>query len=159
VLMKPALQIALALLPLANCPAQVVVDRMAAAVNKRVILESELDQAERVVYLIQGKALNGGKPSRRVLHGALDMLIGRSLLQHQIARPKMVSPEPEEMAARLREAREQIPGANDDQRWKALLAAYGVTQQDVEEHLASEFRVLRLVDLRFRGLVRVDKSA
>src|SRR5262249_8623192 len=81
------------------------------------------------------------------------------LLEQQIAHPDMVAPEPEEMAARLREVRARIPGANDDERWKALLAAYGVTQQDVEEHLASEFRVLRLVDLRFRGMVRVDKSA
>jgi len=157
--MKTALQIALALLLLANCPAQVVVDRMAAVVNKRVILESELDQAARVEYLIQGKALTGGNPSRPELLAVLEQLIDRSLLEQQIAHPEMVAPEPEEMAARLREVREHIPGANDDQRWKALLAAYGVTQQDVEEHLASEFRVLRLVDLRFRGLVRVDKSA
>jgi hypothetical protein len=89
----------------------------------------------------------------------LEQLIDRSLLEQQMVHPEMVAPQPEEMAARLKEVRERIPGANDEERWKALLAAYGVTQQDVEEHLASEFRVLRLVDLRFRGLVRVDKGA
>ena len=34
-----------------------VVDRMVAVVNKRVILESELDQAARVEFLLQGKPI------------------------------------------------------------------------------------------------------
>jgi SurA N-terminal domain len=157
--MKAALQFALALLIMANCPAQVVVDRMAAVVNKRVILESELDQAARVEYLTQGKPLTGGNLSSPELLAVLEQLIDRSLLEQQMVHPEMVAPQPEEMAARLKEVRERIPGASDEERWKAMLAAYGVTQQDVEEHLASEFRVLRLVDLRFRGLVRVDKGA
>lgn len=170
--MKAALQIALTLLvlrastPVRANPAwsggpdpQVVVDRMAAVVNKRVILESELEQTARVEYLIQGKALTGGQLSRPELLGVLDQLIDRSLLEQQIVHSEMLAPTPEELAARLKEVREHIPGANEDQRWKALLAAYGVTQQDIEEHLAAEFRVLHLVDLRFRGLVRVDKRA
>jgi hypothetical protein len=40
-----------------------------------------------------------------------------------------------------------------------LLSSYGLSEQDVQEHLVSQMRVLRFVDLRFRGLVRVDKAA
>ncbi len=142
-----------------ECLAQVVVDRMAAVVNKRVILESELDQAARVEYLIQGKPLSGGRLSRAELQAVLDQLIDRSLLEQQIVHPDMLAPSPEELDARLREIRKRVPGAGSDEGWKSLLESYGVTEQDLIEHLTSEFRVLRLVDLRFRGLVRIDKSA
>lgn len=156
---KLAFQLAILLPALAVCPAQVVVDRMAAVVNKRVILESELDQAARVEYLVQGKAFTGGKLSQPELEAVLDQLIDRSLLEQQIVHPDLLDPSPEELAARLKEIRDRVPGAGSDEGWKTLLESYGVTEQDVVEHLNSEFRVLRLVDLRFRGLVRIDKSA
>ena len=35
---------------------------------------------------------------------------------------------------------------------------YDLTQQDVEDSLITEVRTLRFVDLRFRGLVHIDKS-
>ncbi len=40
-----------------------------------------------------------------------------------------------------------------------MLAAYGLTEQDVAAQLDSQIRILRFVDLRFRGLVRVDRTA
>ncbi len=40
-----------------------------------------------------------------------------------------------------------------------MLTAYGLTEQDVEAQLDSQIRILRFVDLRFRGLVRVDRTA
>ena len=157
--MKAALHLAFLLVTLFTCRAQVVVDRMAAVVNKRVIMESELDQAARVDYLIKGGALPGGKLSDPEVLTVLDQLIDRALLDQQIVHPDTLAPSPEELQARLHDIRERLPGAKSDEGWKALLAEYGVTQQDIEERLASEFRVLRLVDLRFRGLARVDKDA
>jgi hypothetical protein len=158
-LKKLIFQLAILLPALAAYPAQVVVDRMAAVVNKRVILESELDQAARVEYLIQGKAISDGKLSRTELEAVLDQLIDRSLLEQQIVHPDLLAPSQEELAARLKDVRDGIPGASSDEGWMALLQSYGVTEQDVVEHITSEFRVLRLVDLRFRGLVRIDKNA
>jgi hypothetical protein len=129
---------------------------MVAVVNKRVILESELDQEERVQFLLQGKALRTMEQQDTL--AALDQLIDRSLLEQQIVQSGMLDPSPEEMAARVQELRAPISGAGTEEGWKALLVSYGLTQQDIEEHLRSEFRVLRFVDLRFRGLVRVDKA-
>ena len=54
--------------------------------------------------------------------------------------------------------RQQFPGAATDSGWKSLLATYDLTQQDIEDHLISEVRELRFIDLRFRGLVRIDKN-
>jgi peptidyl-prolyl cis-trans isomerase SurA len=140
------------------CHAQAVVDRMVAVVNKRVILESELDQATQVEALLQSKPLDKDKRDQTEPQAVLDQLIDRSLLEQQIE-PTILDPTPDELAARVKEARGNIPGAATEEGWKAILAGYGLTQQDVEDHLVSEFRVLRFVDLRFRGLVRVDKAA
>jgi SurA N-terminal domain len=157
--MRRTCQFALLLLAFVLCRAQVVVDRMVAVVNKRVILESELDQATRVQFLLQGKPLNNDQPEVPVTQAVLDQLIDRSLLEQQIADPTVLDPTPEELAARIQEVRAQLPGAATEDGWKKMLAAYELTEKDVENHLVSEFRVLRFVDLRFRGVVRVDKAA
>jgi len=133
-----------------------LLDRMVAVVNKHVILESELDQAVRVEYLMQGKPL--AKVSSADSVAVLDRLVDRALLEQQILHPEMLAPTPEELADQVKEVRQQVPGAATDAGWKSLLASYDLTQQDIEEHLVSEVRELRFVDLRFRGLVRVDKN-
>ena len=134
-----------------------VVDRMVAVVNRRVILESELDQAARVEFLLQGKPMERLTQTDRV--AVLERLIDRSLLDQQIVNQDMLDPTPEELAAKIKEVRAGVPGAATDKQWSALLAGYGLTQPDVEEQLTSEIRILRLIDLRFRGLVRVEKDA
>ena len=134
-----------------------VVDRMVAVVNRHVILESDLDQATRVEFLMQAK------PIERLTYGdrtaVMERLIDRSLLDQQIVNPAMLDPAPAELKAKIEEVRQGIPGAAKDETWKTILAGYGLTQQDVEEQLTSQVRILRFIDLRFRGLVRVDKAA
>lgn len=134
-----------------------VVDRMVAVVNKHVILESELDQAARVEFLLQAKPIEQLSPVDRL--AVLERLIDRALLEQQIVDPAMLDPSPEDLTAKIKELREGLPAAGSDERWKTILAGYGLTQQDVEDQLTSQFRILRFIDLRFRGLVRVDKDA
>ncbi len=152
--MRLHLQFAAVLLLATLAPAQVV-DRMVAVVNKHVILESELDQAARVEFLLAGKPISALTQADRA--AVLDRLIERSLLDQQIVNSAMLDPTPQEIALKVKEVRTGIPGATDDQ-WKALLNSYGLTQQDLEEQLTSQVRILRFIDLRFRGLVRVNKS-
>jgi hypothetical protein len=149
-------QFAIVLLLTGLAQAQVV-DRMVAVVNKRVILESELDQTTRVEFLLQGKPIGTLTQADRA--AVLERLIDRALLDQQIVNPAMLDPTPVELAAKIKEIRSSMPGASADERWNAVLAGYGLMQQDVEEQLTSQFRILRFIDLRFRGLVRVEKDA
>jgi hypothetical protein len=134
-----------------------VVDRMVAVVNKHVILESELDDAARVECLLQGKPLDKLTQADRA--AVLERLIDRSLLDQQIVNPAMLDPTMEELAAKIKEVRSDMPRAGTDEGWNSVLRGYGLTQQDFEEQLASQFRILRFIDLRFHGLVRVEKEA
>lgn len=154
--MKRCLQFTLVLLvPIAGFAQPQVVDRMVAVVNKRVILQSELEQAARVEFLLQGKPI--ASLSQADTAAVLEQLIDRSLLDQQIVNPAMLDPSPEEIAAKVREVRQNFPG-QDDERWKNTLVAYGLTAQDLEEQLSSQARILRFVDLRFHALVRVEKD-
>ncbi|HET9281014.1 MAG TPA: SurA N-terminal domain-containing protein [Candidatus Angelobacter sp.] len=157
--MKRCLQFALVLLlPIAGLAQPQVVDRMVAVVNKHVILQSELDQAARVEFLLQGKPI--ASLSQADTAAVLEQLIDRSLLDQQIVNTAMLDPSPEEIAAKVKEVRQNFSASvgQDDNRWKNTLAAYGLTAQDLEEQLSSQARILRFVDLRFRALVRVEKD-
>ncbi|MGZ4888605.1 MAG: SurA N-terminal domain-containing protein [Candidatus Angelobacter sp.] len=154
--MRARLHFVMALL-LAGLGQAQVVDRMVAVVNKHVILESELDQATRVEFLLQAKPIESLTQADR--SAVLERLIDRSLLEQQIVNPSMLDPAPEELAGKIKEIREGMPGATVNEHWTAILAGYGLAQQDLEEQLASQFRILRFIDLRFRGLVRVEKEA
>lgn len=138
--------------------AQDVVDRMVAIVNKRVILESELEQTARVEEMLQGTPAHSGQPSAQEEQAVLNRLIDRSLLEQQIDPTAPLDPSPSELAERIQEIRSKIPSAATDEGWKTVLAAYGLMPRDVEVHVISEFRILHFVDLHFRGLVRVDRS-
>lgn len=153
-------QLALLLLPgVAAVQAQVVVDRMVAVVNKRVIMESKLDQEVRLARLLAGKPPAGAKldPAEAAL--TLEQLIDRALLEQQILRDDMETPSPEELARRVNEIRARTPGLETEEGWKARLAADDLTPQDVEQRISAEYSVLHYIDVRFRGLVRVDKAA
>ncbi|HMF90667.1 MAG TPA: SurA N-terminal domain-containing protein [Candidatus Angelobacter sp.] len=153
-------QLAFLLLPgVATGQAQVVVDRMVAVVNKRVIMESQLDQEVRLGRLLEGKPPAGDKLDFAEKSQALEQLIDRELLEQQIPPSDMETPSPEELARRLKEIRAREPGLETEAGWKARLAADDLTLQDVERRVISEFSVLYFIDMRFRGLVRVDKAA
>ncbi len=154
--MKFRLQFALVLMAAAVCHAEII-DRMVAVVNGHVILQSEVEEAARLEFLLDGKPLD--QLTAKDLDAARERLIDQALLQQQIVTTAQLDPTPEELAAKLQDVRAQITGASTDGKWQAMLAAYGVTEHDVEQQIISQIRVLRFVDLRFRGLVRVDKTA
>lgn len=154
--MKTAINFVLLLAGLAICPGQVV-DRMVAVVNRQVILQSELEESEHIEFLLQGKPLD--ELTAPQTDAVLDRLIDQALLQQQIVTPSALEPTADEISSRLRDVRAQIPGATVQEKWLAMLAAYGVTERDVEMHIATQLRILKFIDLRFRTLARVDRAS
>src|SRR5205809_5328020 len=111
--MRTGLHCALLLLLLSPaCARAEIVDRMVAVVNKQIILQSELDQATRVEFLLQGRPLD--QLTDAEMGKVLERLIDQDLLQQQIAQAAIRDPSPEEMASHLREVRPQIPGPDPE---------------------------------------------
>jgi hypothetical protein len=152
-------QLACLLLGIAAIQSQVVVDRIVAVVNKRVIMESKLEQEVRLGRLLEGKPPAGVKLDPAEVSFTLEQLIDRSLLEQQILHGDMETPSPEEVARRMNEIRSRTQGLETEGGWKARLAADDLTERDVERRIISEYSVLHYVDVRFRNLVRIDKTA
>ena len=66
---------------------------------------------------------------------------------------------PEEIAGRVRELRRTGPAWKTDDGWRAALAAYGLTEEDVGERMAVQVDLLRYLDLRFRPEIHIDRRA
>ena len=153
--MSLILQLVFVLLVFSSSHAEVV-DRMVVVVNKQIILQSELEQAAHVEFLLQGKPLS--RLDDAGMQAVLERLIDQALLQQQIVNTEVLDPSPEELAVRLHEVRAQIPEGPDEQKWQAMLQSYGVTERDVETQIVSQLRILRFVDLRFRTLAHADRT-
>lgn len=156
-LMKFLLNLVLLLLALMACSAAEVVDRMVAVVNRQVILQSQLEQAARVEFLLQGRSLD--QLNAAEMQAVLDRMIDQALLEQQIANSPLLDPTPDEIAARIYEVRAQIPGATEGAGWRKMLASYAVTEDDVVKQISTQLRILRFIDLRFRSLAHVDRAS
>lgn len=136
---------------------QEIVDQMVAVVNKQVILQSELEETAHIEFLMQGKPLSA--LTNPEMDAVLDRLIDQGLLQQQIVDNPALEPTADEVSAQVRDLRSKIPSAATDEKWLEMLAAYGVSEQDVASHIASQLRILKFIDLRFRALARADRAS
>ena len=159
------LALGLATAVLATAPAQapgnassVTLDRVVAVVNRKAILMSDIEDEFRISVLDPSRAGS----SDMTLQQALQRLISRTLIQQQIRLEDMEATEPtaEEMAARLREIRSELPACirascSSEAGWKAFLADNGLTPERVDTYLRNRIEILRFIEMRFRQGIRI----
>lgn len=143
---------ALAFLAAYSASAAEVLDRIVATVNGRIILQSDWDAAVRYAALVDGRSLDqlsvdDGK-------AALDRLIDQELLEQQMGSSDAATNE--QVVQRVQEIRKQYPQAQDEQSWRALLARYGLTQEELQQRVALQLELTRLVDIHLRPGVDID---
>jgi len=134
-----------------------VVDRIVATVNRRAILESEWDEAVRFECLQNTRPLQSVTSDDRA--ATLQRLIDQELIAEQMRASSFVPATPEEIAARVGDLRQTVPAWKTDEGWRAAMAAYGLTEEDVEERTALQVNVLHYLDLRFRPEIHIDRKA
>jgi hypothetical protein len=136
----------------------VVIDRVVAVVNNQAILASDIEDEIRLSVLDPNRGGMGTLTPQR----ALEQLIGRTLIQQQIRQEDelAVAATPEELAARLKEIRTEIPACvrvncATDEGWKAFLAAHDLSEERVEAYLRYRVEILRFIEERFRQGIRI----
>jgi hypothetical protein len=139
------------------CSAAEVIDRIVATVNRRAILQSEWDEA------VAFECLVNGRPLKEVTSGdrrqTLERLIDQALIAEQMRASSFVPATPEDIASRVRELRQTVPAWKTDDGWRAVLAGYGLTEQDVEERTAVQVNLSRYLELRFHPEIHIDRRA
>ena len=143
---------ALLLLPAAAFAGEII-DGVIATVARQPVLQSDWDDATRFEAFMQQKALTAVTEKERV--SALRRLIDRRLLEAQMNDRNAFAPSRDELRSNLSKLRAQIPSAKDDSGWQAMLAAYCLTEREIEDHLRAEMQMMNFIEVRLRPSVHV----
>jgi hypothetical protein len=128
-----------------------VLDRIAVTVGKQVIAQSDVLRDLRVSAFLDQKPLDMSPAEKRK---AADRLVDQLLILQEASFSRVVLADNED----AQKALEQIKLAifPDDSEYRSSLAKYGITEQDVLNHLLAGLRAMRFTDLRFRPEVQLS---
>ena len=155
--MRRHVQLAFMLLVTAAlCPAQQMVDRIVATVNRQPILLSDWEVEIRYEAMLEQRVL---PVAEDLAHGALNRLLDQELLRQQMKSYRLAEPAKEEIDARIREIRKQIPGAESDNGLRTILGRYGLSESEMNERVGTQAAILRFIDVRLRPSVHVDRRS
>jgi hypothetical protein len=129
------------------------IEAVIATVSRKPVLQSEWDDATRFEAFMQLKPLSAVTDKDRV--SALQRLLDRRLLETQMNSPNFLAPAGDELRSSLAKLRAQIPAAADEKGWRTVLANYGFSEREVEDHLREEMQMMNFVDVRLRPAVHV----
>jgi len=134
-----------------------VLDRIVATVNGHIILQSDWEAAIRYAALADHRQLDQISPEER--KAALDRLIDQELLQEQMRSSDVRHATSDEVAQRVQEIRKQYAQVQDDHDWRNLLGRYGLSEGELEQRVALQLELTRLVDVRLRPGVDIDAQS
>jgi hypothetical protein len=131
-----------------------VLDRIAATVGKHVITESDILLEMRIAAFLDQKPIDAqmeqsGDQKRK----AVDRLIDQYLLLLEASTSRQVLPTVADAHQLLEQVKAQY---STETEYRAALARYGITENQLSEHLLSGIRALRFTDLRFRPEVQLS---
>jgi hypothetical protein len=131
-----------------------LVDRIVATVNDEPVLASDVETAVRVEALMQGKAV--GEIPQADYQAAMDRFIDRTLIRQQMTSGYV--PPAQQVEWRMLQVRAAFPEAKSDAAWHAVLAAYGVQEQQLRKAVEEQVQLMQFVDARLRHMVRVSRE-
>jgi hypothetical protein len=137
---------------LAICNAAVV-DRLALVVGKTAFTQSEVDNEARLTALETGKPLDLSATQRKQ---AAERLVDQQLLHDEMNVTGFQTLSTNDADALLLKFRQQHFASAA--LYNAALARYGVTEDELKQHLLWEVEVIRFTDQRFRPITAATDS-
>jgi hypothetical protein len=134
-----------------------VIDRIVATVNGQIILQSDWDDALRYEALLSARSVSDFNTEER--REVLDRLIDQELLGEQMKSALFKHATEEEASAEVAQTRQLYPEAASDDRWKAILARFGLNEKALVSHVQEQIDLMRLVDAHLRPTVQIDSKS
>ncbi|MGA2252387.1 hypothetical protein [Terracidiphilus sp.] len=138
-----------------------ILDRVEAVVGNHAILSSDIENELRLSVLDPERGQRGPLTARR----ALQLIVSRALIQQQIQQSYMQVAEPsdEDIQARLKEMREQLPicvqkKCSTDTGWAAFLKENNLTEADIVNYLRLRTEILNFIEYRFRQGIQIQQD-
>ena len=129
--------------------ASAVLDRVAVVVGNQVITESELLEELRVTEFLNGQPLDLGPTARR---GAGERLVDQQLIRNDMEMGGYSEPKPAEAGPMLAKLKKERFHGNE-QEYRAALEHYGITEEQLKQHLLWQLAVMRFTDVRFNASI------
>lgn len=158
--MKRILQLAILVVllsPVLRAQYEQVIDSVVAVVNSSPVFQSDWEIAVRYEGLMNGRAPESFTPDEH--RAVFNRLVDQVLVRQQMRGFELVPITGQDVQSRLREVRNQLPGASTDEGWKSLLAQNDITEAEVSERIRVQLEVLRFLDYRMRPMVRLEQRA
>ncbi|MGH9557768.1 MAG: hypothetical protein ACRD30_00915 [Bryobacteraceae bacterium] len=142
----------LAIVALAISCHAAILDRIAVTVGKRVITESDLIADIRLSAFLDRAPVDVSGEQRRK---SADRLVDQMLILQEAAGGRAALASEDDVARALAQVKAQYGGEGN---YRAALARYEVSEQDVKAHLLAGLRAMRYTDLRFRPEVQLSED-
>ena len=122
-----------------------VIDRVAVTVGKDVITLGEVLDEIRVTAFLNQALLDFSPAARRA---AADRLVDQYLIRDEMQLEGFAQPRPEEAEKILRQFKRKH--FRTPEQYQAALKKYGITEEELKEHLLWQVAALRFTEQRFR---------
>lgn len=124
----------------------VIIDRIAASVDNRVITQSEVDRQIRVTAFQDGIPLDLSAKNKQAV---IETLIDQKLILRDLESSRYPLPDPAELSPAIAEfKKEHFPS---EAAFQKTLAQYGITDQDLRDLLLWQRTLLSFIEMRFTG--------
>jgi hypothetical protein len=126
-----------------------VLDRIAVTVGRHVISEGDILLDQRIAAFLDQKPVDLSRDQKRK---TADRLVDQYLLLQEASTSRQELP----TAADARQLLDQVKTQYaTETEYRATLARYGITEEQLSEHLLNGIRALRFTDLRFRPEIQL----
>jgi peptidyl-prolyl cis-trans isomerase SurA len=130
-----------------------IIDRIAVSVANRVITTSDLDRQIRVAAFQSGTKPDFSPAAKKAM---ADRMVEYTLVRREIETSHYPVHAAAEIEPALAEFKKQYYKSDED--YRAALAHYGITEQDVREELLRERTLNAFLEVRFRPAVQVTEQ-
>jgi hypothetical protein len=130
-----------------------VLDRVAMVVGNQVFTESEVQDEVRLTQFLNQQPLDLGPDERRA---AAERLVDQQLIRNEMQIGGYPQPSPSEAEAMLRNFRQEH--YRSVAQFRAALEKYGISENQLKQHLLWQLTAVRFTDVRFRPAVPAPAS-
>lgn len=123
-----------------------VIDRVAVVVGTQVITQSEVEEDLRVTAFQNQEPLDLSPAKRRE---AAERLVDQELIRNEMQLENVAQPPASDVNSLIDSFRRQHFAS--ETQLEAALRKYGITRQELGDHLLWQQAALKFVDMRFRG--------
>lgn len=130
-----------------------IVDRIAVVVDTQAIKQSDILSEIRITDFLNNAQLDLGIGAQKE---AASRLIDQKVIRKAMETGLYQAPAKAEVERLLEQVRQRRPG---DAAYRRALAAYGITEDMLREHLIWQLAVLRFISLRFQAAAANDAES